>query len=55
MPNSDESKITWFVSGLRRKIQDVVEVYEYSSLKKLVHLHQGGITNFKENNFQTYS
>jgi len=26
------------VSGLRREIQDVVEVYAYSSLKKLVHL-----------------
>ena len=38
MPNSDESKITQFVSGLRREIRDVVEVYEYSSLKKLVHL-----------------
>jgi len=38
MPNSDESKITRFVSGLRREIRDVVEVYEYSSLKKLVHL-----------------
>ena len=27
-----------FVSGLRRKILDVVELYEYSSLEKLVHL-----------------
>ena len=27
-----------FVSGLRREIQDVVELYEYSSLEKLVHL-----------------
>jgi len=36
MPN--ESKITQFVSGLRREIQDVVEIYEYSSLKKLVHI-----------------
>ena len=27
-----------FVSGLRRDIQDVVELYEYSSLEKLVHL-----------------
>jgi len=26
------------VSGLRREIKDVVELYEYSSLKKLVHL-----------------
>jgi len=27
-----------FVSGLRRDIQDVVELYKYSSLEKLVHL-----------------
>ena len=27
-----------FVSGLRREVQDVVELYEYSSLEKLVHL-----------------
>jgi len=27
-----------FVSGLRREIQDLVELYEYSSLEKLVHL-----------------
>ena len=33
MPNSDESKITMFVSGLRREIRDVVELYEYSSLE----------------------
>ena len=38
MPNSDKSKIIRFVSGLRREIRDVVEVNEYSSLKKLVHL-----------------
>jgi len=38
MPNNDESKITQFVSGLRREIRDVVEIYEYSFLKKLVHL-----------------
>ena len=36
--DSEESKITRFVSGLRREIKDVVELYEYSSLKKLVHL-----------------
>ena len=29
MPDSDESKITTFVSGLRREIQDIVELYEY--------------------------
>jgi len=35
---NDESKIARFVSGLRREIQDVVELYEYFSLEKLVHL-----------------
>jgi len=34
----EESNITRFVSGLRREIQDVVELYDYSSLEKLVHL-----------------
>ena len=34
----EESKIARFVSGLRREIQDIVELYEYSSLEKLVHL-----------------
>jgi len=38
MYDSEESKITMFVSGLRREIKDVIELYEYSSLKKLVHL-----------------
>ena len=38
MHESEESKIARFVSGLRREIQVVVEVYEYSSLEKLVHL-----------------
>ena len=36
--DSEESKIARFVSGLRREIQDTVELYEYTSLKKLVHL-----------------
>ena len=35
---SDESKIAMFMSGLRREIQDVVKLYEYSSLEKLVHI-----------------
>ena len=35
---NEESKIARFVSGLRIEIQDVVELYEHSSLKKLVHL-----------------
>jgi len=35
---SEESKIGRFVSGLRREIQDVVELYEYTSSEKLVHL-----------------
>jgi len=30
--------MTRFVSGLRRNIQDVVELYEYTSLERLVHL-----------------
>jgi len=38
MHDNEESKIARFVSGLRREIQDIVELYEYSSLKKLVHL-----------------
>jgi len=36
MHESEESKMDRFVSGLRRDIQDVVELYEYSSLEKLV-------------------
>jgi len=38
MEDSEEAKITRFVSGLRRDIQDVVELQEYSSLGSLVHL-----------------
>ena len=38
MHDSEESKIARFVSGLRREIQDVVELYEYSTLDILVHL-----------------
>ena len=38
MHDSEESKITRFVSGLKREIQDIVELYEYSSLEKLVSL-----------------
>jgi len=38
MHESEESKMARFVSGLRRDIQDVVELYEYSSLEKIVHL-----------------
>jgi len=33
-----EAKISRFVSGLRREIQDVIVLYEYTSLIKLVHL-----------------
>jgi len=36
MHESEESKIARFVNGLRREIQDVVELYEYYSLEKLV-------------------
>jgi len=35
MHESEESKIARFVSGLRREIQDMVELYEYSSLEKI--------------------
>jgi len=38
MHDNEESKIVWFVSGLRREIQDIVELYEYFSFKKVVHL-----------------
>ena len=38
MHDSEESKITRFVSGLKREIKDAVEFYEYSSLRMLVHL-----------------
>jgi len=35
---TEESKLVRFVSGLRREIQYVVELYEYTSLENLVHL-----------------
>ena len=35
---SEEEKVARFVSGLRRDIQDLVELYEYSSLDKVLHL-----------------
>ena len=38
MNGSEEAKMARFVSGLRRDIQDVVELQEYSSLQTLVHL-----------------
>jgi len=38
MHERKESKMARFVSGLRREIEDVVELYEYSSLEKLVYL-----------------
>jgi len=38
MHESEEYKMARFVKGLRRENQDVVELYEYSSLEKLVHL-----------------
>jgi len=33
-----EEKVVRFVSGLRREVQDVVELYEYSTLDKVLHL-----------------
>jgi len=35
---SEEEKVARFVSGLRRDIQDLVELYKYSSLDKVLHL-----------------
>jgi len=35
---SEEEKVARFVSGLRRDIQDLVDLYEYSSLEKVLHL-----------------
>jgi len=34
----EEEKVSRFVSGLRREIQDVVDLYEYSTLSKVLHL-----------------
>jgi len=36
--DSEKSKIARFVSGLRREIKDIVVLYKYSYLEKLVHL-----------------
>jgi len=38
MHENEESKVVRFVSGLRREIQNVVELNEYTSLEKMVHL-----------------
>jgi len=38
MHDNEEYKIAKFVSGLRREIKDFVELHEYTSLKKVVHL-----------------
>nr|AFN88195.1 phytoalexin-deficient 4-2 protein [Phaseolus vulgaris] len=38
MHDNEETKIAKFVGGLRREIKDFVELHEYSSLKKVVHL-----------------
>jgi len=35
---SEEEKVVGFLSGLRRDIQDLVELYEYSFLDKVLHL-----------------
>jgi len=35
---SEEEKVARFVSGLIREVQDVVELYEYSTLDKILHL-----------------
>jgi len=38
MHDNEESKIKWFVSGLRREIKDFVKLHECFSLKKVVHI-----------------
>jgi len=38
MHEIEESKIARFVSGLKREIQNFVELYEYTFFEKLVHL-----------------
>jgi len=38
MHENEEAKMARFVSGLRKDIQNVVELHEYSSLQNLVHL-----------------
>jgi len=38
MHANEDSKIKWFVRGLIRDIRDLVELNEYFSLKKVVHL-----------------
>ena len=35
---SEEKKVARFVSGFGREVQDVVELYEYSTLDKILHL-----------------
>jgi len=50
MHESEESKMTCFVSGLKRDIQDVVELYKYTSLEKLVHLVESQLS--KKNTFK---
>ena len=35
---SEEEEVARFVSGLRREVQDVVELYEYSIIDKILHL-----------------
>ena len=38
MHKNEDSEIARFMSGLRREIQNVVELYEYTSFEKMVHL-----------------
>jgi len=35
MHENEESKIGRFVSGIRREIQNIVKLYEFTSLEKL--------------------
>ena len=51
MHESEKSKMARFVSSLKRDIQDVVELYEYSCLEKLVTLPSRLNHNFQRNPF----
>jgi len=46
---SEEEKVARFLCGLKRKIQDVVELYEYS-LEKVLHLTFKVETQLKKKN-----
>ena len=56
MHESEESRIARFVSGLQREIQDVVELYEYTSLEKMAYLAIKVESQvLKKNSFNTHN